>query len=104
MKGIAYQMERRKFLISDLDARWIDMAILECHDGQPFLGAGMRNQLQDDLQGDEWFGTPIDGNEGKKPMFNLVPLASSRWIMCHGDADVFFIGEFLELFLPQSVS
>ena len=50
------------------------MAILEGCDGQPVLGAGMGNQLQDDLQRGEWFGPPIDGNEGKKPMLDLVPL------------------------------
>jgi hypothetical protein len=33
----------------------------------------MGNQLQDDLQRGEWFGSPIDGNEGKEPMFDLVP-------------------------------
>src|SRR5207247_752440 len=93
-----------KFLVSDLEAGWIDVAILECRDGQPLLGTGMRNQFQDDLQRGKGFGAPVDRNEGKESMLNLVPLASGRWIMRNRDAEMFFIGQFLELFLPEAVS
>ena len=104
MKSVTDQIECRKFLLSHLEACWIGVTILECRDSQPLLGAGMGNQFQDDLQRDEWFGPPVDGNEGKQPMSDLVPLARRRWIMRDRDAEMFFIGQFLELFLPESVS
>src|SRR5437588_7767935 len=104
MKGITNQIESSKFLVSHLEANWIAVAILECRDSQPLLSAGMRNQFEDDLQGGEWFGPPVNGNEGKESMLNLVPLAGRRWIMRDRDRELFFIGQILELFLPQAVS
>ena len=104
MKGITNQVERRKFLVSHLEACWIDVAILERGDRQSFLRPGLRNQFQDDLQRGKGLGPPADGNEGKKPMLNLVPLASGRWIMRNRDGQLFFIGQLLELFLLETVS
>ena len=104
MKGIADQIERRKFLLCHLKACWIDVAILQCCDGQPLLGTGMRNQFQDDLQRGKGFGPPVERNEGKESMLNLVPLAGGRWIMRNRNGETFFISQFLELFLPEAVS
>ena len=64
----------------------------------------MRDQLQHDFKGGERFGSPVDGNEGKESMLNLVPLAGGRRIMSYGDREVFFIGQFLQLFLPEPIS
>lgn len=64
----------------------------------------MREQFKHDLKGGEGFGSPVDGNEGKESMFNLVPFAGGRRIMSHGDHQLFFIGQFLQLFLPEPIS
>ncbi len=58
----------------------------------------MREQFQHDLKRGERFGSPVDGNEGKESMLNLVPLAGRGWIMSHGDRELFGVGQFLELF------
>ena len=52
----------------------------------------MREQFQHDLQGGEGFGSPIDGNEGKESMFNLVPFARGRRVMRYRDRELFLIG------------
>ena len=36
-------------------------------------------------------------------MLNLVPFAGGRWIMRNRDRQLLFIGQFLELFLPEPV-
>src|SRR3954469_15319412 len=64
----------------------------------------MRNQLKNHLQRREGFGSPVDGNERKESMFDLLPFAGGRRIMNHGDRKVLFIGEVLELFLPETIS
>src|ERR1019366_4842602 len=64
----------------------------------------MRNQLKNHLQRREGFGSPVDGNERKESMFDLVPFAGSRRIMNHGDRELLFIGEVLKLFLPETIS
>lgn len=63
----------------------------------------MRNQFQYDLQGGEGLGPPVDGNEGKEPILDLVPFAGSWRIMRDGDRQLLFIGQVLQLFLPESV-
>ncbi len=62
----------------------------------------MRDQLQHDFKRGERFGSPVDGNEGKESMLNFVPLAGGRRIMSHRDRQVFFIGQFLQLFRATS--
>src|SRR5450755_2455457 len=64
----------------------------------------MRNQLKNHLQRREGFGSPVDGNERKESMFDLVPFAGGRRIMNYGDRELLFIGEVLELFLPEAIS
>src|SRR6266516_162630 len=64
----------------------------------------MRKQFQHDFKRGEGLGSPIDGNEGKESMFDLVPLTRRRGIMSHRDGELFLSGQFLELFLPQPIS
>src|SRR5260370_23712747 len=52
----------------------------------------MRNELKNELERREGCGSPVDGNERKEPMFNLVPFAGGRRILNHGDRELLFIG------------
>src|ERR1700730_5610788 len=63
----------------------------------------MRNQFKYHFQGDERLGSPIDGNEGKESMLDLIPFTGGWRKMDHRDGDLFFIGKFLQFFLPQSI-
>ena len=104
MKGIAREVEGSQFLVGDLETRWIHMAILEGGHRYPFFGRSMRDEFQNHFQGGERFGPPIDGNESKEPMLDLVPFARRRGIMHDRDRQLFFIGQVLKLFLPQPLS
>src|SRR5258706_1844668 len=64
----------------------------------------MRDQLKNDLQGGEGLGSPVERNKGKESVFDLIPFAGGRRIMSHRDREVFFIGKFLEFFLPEPIS
>src|SRR5216684_3411655 len=57
-----------------------------------------------DVERRERFGPPIDGNERKEAVFDLVPLARRRGIMRHGDRELFFSGQGLQGLLPQLVA
>lgn len=37
-------------------------------------------------------------------MLNLLPFAGRRRSMCHGDGELLFIREFLELLFPEAIS
>ena len=73
MKGIAHDVEGLEFSVADGETGRIRLAVLDRSDMQSFLGGGMRNQLNHRFQRRERFGTPIDGNERKEPVLDLVP-------------------------------
>ena len=75
MKGISDDVEGVELGVGDGDARRIGMAVLEGSDVQSFFGGRMRDQLNDGFQRRERVGTPVDGNEGKEAVFDLVPRA-----------------------------
>src|SRR5258708_4896640 len=64
----------------------------------------MRKQFQDHLPRNEWLRSPIDGNEGKQTVLDLVPFAGSRRIKSDGDGELLFIGEFLQFLFPEAIS
>ena len=59
----------------------------------------MREQFKHDLKRGEGFGPPVDRNEGKESVLNLVPFAGGRRIMSNRNRQLLLIGKFLELFL-----
>lgn len=73
MKGIVGKIESGNLLARNLDACWVDIAILESDHPQAVFGRRMRDELKNDLKGGERSGSPIDGNEGKESMLDLVP-------------------------------
>ena len=75
MKGSSDDVESLEFGVGNSDARRIGMAVLDGSDVQSFFGGRMRDQLNDGFQRRERFGTPVDGNEGKEAVFDLVPTA-----------------------------
>src|SRR5450432_2091104 len=100
MKGSSGKIERRQFVIRNLDARRVGIAILDSSHCQAFFGCRMRNELKNNLKRDKRFGTPVDGNEGEEPVFDFVPFAGCRWIMSDRNRQVFLIGKLLQMFLP----
>ena len=78
MKGIADDVEGLEFGVGDGDACRIGLAVLDGRDVQSFLGGGMRDQLNNGFQRRERCGSPVDGNEGKEAMLDLVPRARSQ--------------------------
>src|SRR6266852_2734188 len=64
----------------------------------------MGDQLNHSFQRNKGFGAPVDGNEGKESMFDLVPFAGGGRIVGYRDGEMFFVGQSLQGFLPQLVS
>ena len=104
MKGIVGKIESGNLLVRNLDACWVDIAILESSHPQAVFGRCLRDELKNDLKGGEGSGSPIDGNERKESMLDLVPFTSRRWIMSHGDREARLVGQLLQLLLPPSTS
>ena len=104
MKGITHDVEGLEFSVADGEAGRIRLAVLDSRDLQSLLSGRMRNQLNHRFQRRERFGTPIDGNERKEAVLDLVPFARCRRIMRDRDRELFFIGQGLQGLLPQLVT
>src|SRR6266566_7639818 len=63
----------------------------------------MREQLQHDFKRGEGLGSPVKRNERKEAMLDLVPFAGGWRIMSDGDRQLLFIGQVLQLLLPEPV-
>src|SRR6266700_1003194 len=102
MKSIPDGSNGFPFFVGDFDASRIRIAIFDGDDLESLISGGVRNQFNDRLQAVQWFATPIDGNVGKEPMFDFVPLAGSWWKMTHGDGEPRLVGQALQFALPQT--
>ena len=58
-------------------------------------GGGRRNEMDDCLEAAKRFATPVLGEVGEQTVFDLIPLAGSRWEVTHRDSQPGFIGELL---------
>lgn len=92
MKIVSGDVKSLEFLIAHFDASRIGVGVLDGSDDQSFLGGGMRNKLNDRFKRDQGLGTPVDGDGGEEPMFDLIPFAGSRRKMTDRDAESGLVG------------
>src|SRR5262249_39459586 len=90
-----------KRFVSDFDAFWVDVGVKFTSDGQSSTGGCGSNEIHNHLMADKRLPSPILTDVCKESMFNLVPLAGSWWQMANGDLQTSFIGQLLQLGLPQ---
>ena len=104
MKIVSGDVKSLEFLIAHFDASWIGVGVLDGSDDQSFLGGGMRDEFNDRFKRDQGLGTPVNGDVGEEPMFDLVPFAGAFRKMTHGDAESGLVGQPLHLTLPQAAA
>ena len=83
-----------------LGARYLDTgrvgALVEfSFDPKASSGAGVANQIDNDLKATQRFTPLILGDVAEQPMLNLVPLAGSRWKVADTYLQMDFVGKFL---------
>src|SRR5947207_14047688 len=78
VKSVSGDVKSLEFLIADFDASRIGVGVLDGSDDQSFLGGAMRDEFNDRFKRDQGLGTPIDGDVGEEPMFDVMPCAGSR--------------------------
>jgi hypothetical protein len=104
VKIVSGDVKSLEFLIAHFDASWIGVGVLDGSDDQSFLGGGMRDEFNDRFKRDQGLGTPVNGDVGEEPMFDLVPFAGAFRKMTHGDAESGLVGQPLHLTLPQAAA
>ena len=102
MKVVALDVDGCHFVIADLNAFLIEVAIEITRDREAVFGRGGADQLDDDLVADQRLAPPVLRDVGKETVLNLVPLAGARGQMGDGDGKAGLVGEPLQLKLPQT--
>ena len=95
-------MKSLEFFVSHFDACGIGIAILDRRDRESFIGPRVGDQFNDGLQRGQRFGTPVDGNVGKQPVLDRVPLARAWRKMADHDGEARLVGQPLHFALPQA--
>ena len=75
--GIRFEMNVSQLLIGNAPTFGIVALVKPTMDLKTGARRGCRNEIHNDLMGDERFTPPILRDKGKEPMLNLVPLAGS---------------------------
>src|SRR4029079_8068245 len=102
MEGVACEVDRSELGVRHLDPVGVLLLIqLGAHLEARFGGRG-GDQLDNRPIGAQRLCPPIDRDEGKEPMLNLVPFARSRWEMANGNREIELICQLLKLDLPQA--
>ena len=68
---------------------------------QASCGLGRADELYDRFITDQRLSCPVASDTAEQTMLNPIPLRSARWIVCHRDGQVEFIGELLQAPFPQ---
>jgi len=100
MEGITGKLHGGQLRIRYLYALGIFAFIEFGAHGEPGCGGGSRNQLHDGFEAAQRLVAPIERDEGKQTIFDLVPLTRSRRQMAYRDWKVQFIGQRLQFDLP----
>ena len=87
--------------VGDFDAGGINVGVDLAAHLEAGVGGGGRDQLDDGLVADERLAAPVLGDEREEAMLDLVPLAGAGRQMADRDGDVEFVGQALQLALPQ---
>jgi len=85
----------------DPDAASILRAVDVASDGQPGIGGGGGDQVNDDLMTDKGFAAPILADIGEQTVLNTVPLAGAGRQMVDRHLQSGLVGEALQLALPK---
>src|SRR5712691_2759709 len=102
MEKMTRQIDGGKFGIGDFHALGVFVLIQFGADGESGGSCGGRDQLNNRLKAAQGLSAPIEGDEGKEAMFDLVPLAGPGRQMANSDGNTHRIREILQFYFPQT--
>src|SRR5450631_226505 len=90
-------------LVGDLHSGLIDAWVQYRLNVQSLSGLGGADHVDDCLEADEWFPSPVHADEGEHPVLDLIPFACPRWIMADYHFKPGLVAELLEVVFPGPV-
>jgi hypothetical protein len=104
MKRIGVKIDSFHFVIGDGAPRGVLAAVQAASHSQALRGRRPGNEIHDGFVITQRLAPPIRRDEGKEAMLDLVPLAGPWRKMADGQTQTGFVGECLQLQLPQTQS
>ena len=101
MERVGAQVDTGKLLLAYLDSFRVLACVQLALNAKAGSGGGGCDQVDDDFMAHQRFAAPVLRDEGEQTMLNLVPLAGSRREVTDRDLQPGFVGQFLQLQLPQ---
>ena len=92
---VALESDTGEFLVVDLGSGRVDTLVDFGMNLQPFSGGCGGDQIDYDLETEEWLSPPVLADEAEKPMLDFVPLAGSWRKVAYGDPHAGLVGQFL---------
>src|SRR5439155_23993116 len=87
-----------------LDSRLVLWGVQRRVDAHACLGACRPDQADDRLVTDERLPLPVQTDEGKHAVLNLVPLAGAWGVVAHGPFQAELVGEVVRMVFPGPVT
>src|SRR5260370_13618904 len=101
MEVVAMDVEGTHLGVGALNAGRIGVVMDLAPDLQSSVGCRCSDQLNDGLVADQRAAAPVLCDEREEPMLDLVPFAGTGRQMTDRDVDAEFVGESLQLALPE---
>src|SRR5258707_3597537 len=101
MDAVALQVDSLHLIVGDSPACGISSAVQTTDDLKALRGRRPSNQVDDCFVVAQRLTSPIRGYEREESMLDLVPLAGARREMTHRQCPCRFVGQPLQLPLPQ---
>src|SRR5215469_10770041 len=97
-----FELHGGQFGICDLDPGWVGTRVQSRLDLQSSTRGGVADEVDDHLQADEWPAAPVLRDVAEQAVLDHVPLAGARRQVAHAEAESSFVGQSLELGLPEA--
>src|SRR5690242_19871308 len=102
MKRVPLEGQFGKLCVRHLETSFVGILVQLGTDVEPCFGGRAADQIDHDLAADQGTSAPVVGDVAEHPMFDLVPLAGSRWKVTDLDREAEVIGQLLHLAFPQA--
>lgn len=91
MKLTPMEFDLCERVVGDFDFGWILIYVDCSFNYEATFCCRTRDEVDDSLMADQWFATPVLADETEKTIFELVPLACSRWKVTNCEFQAKFI-------------
>ena len=100
MEGVGGEVDRSELGVGDLDAFGVFLLIQLGAHLEAGIGCRCGDQLDDGAVGAQGLTAPVDADERKETMLDLVPFAGSWREMANRNGKFELTGQFLQLDFP----